>query len=56
MKKIRNFVRRFRLSRGYFTLDEVMHAIEITGNAKDRFDFEWKLKNTLKSMQVPNEN
>lgn len=47
---MRKLFRKLRLRFGYYTLDDVVHAIKITGNAKDRDDFEWKLQNRLKDM------
>jgi len=47
---VSKWFRKLRLRHGFFTMDDILHAIRITGNAKDRDDFEWKLKMTLDKM------
>lgn len=51
IKKLQAKIRKLRISLGLFTISDVMFAVEITGSAKDRSDFEWKLKNTLDDMK-----
>lgn len=52
--KLKDKLKALRLSRGYYTLEDVLFAIETAGNAKDRDDFQWKLKCRLRDMRARN--